>query len=107
MSSSRDNAKDNLALRNYGVDYDRAEEAVVLTKINDKVGTLLVTTLHIDRCYGRLGYTNVEAVVGKTLLECTGNLPKLLLILGVLADKVETLERTDNHRHRQRLSVEL
>ncbi len=49
---SRDDTQDNLALRDNGVYYNRAEDTIVLAQIDDKVSTLLVTALHIDGCYG-------------------------------------------------------
>ena len=107
MSSRRNDSQDDLALRDNGIDYDRAEDTVVLAQIDDKVGTLLVTTLHIYGRYGRLGYTNLETILLETGLDSAGDLPQLLLILGVVADKLQTLQRTDNHRHRERLCVEL
>ena len=107
MSSRRNDSQDDLALRDNGIDHNRTEDTVVLAQIDNQVGTLLVTALHIYGGYGRLGYTNLETILLETGLDSAGDLPQLLLILGVVADKLQTLQRTDNHRHRERLCVEL
>ena len=97
----RDQAQDDFALRDHRIDHYRAEEVVFLAQIDDQVGRFGDAAFHIDGGYGRLGYTDFESVLLQSALQGTGDFPELLLVFGVLADQIQTLQRADHHRHRE------
>ena len=107
MGCRRDQAQDDFAFRDHRIDHYRAEEVVLLAQIDDQVGRFGDAAFHIDGSYGRLGYTDFESVLLQSALQGTGDFPELLLVFGVLADQIQTLQRADDHRHRERLGVEL
>ena len=107
MGCGGDHTQDDLALRDHRIDHDRAENTVVLAQIDDQVRRFGDTALHKDGGYGRVGHADLESVFLQAVLERADDLPQLLLIFGMVADQLQTLQRAHDHRHRERLGVEL
>ena len=107
MDCGRDDAQDDLAFRDYGVNDHRTEDAVVLTQVNDQVRSLGDAALQENGRHGRIGHADLEAVLFEAALQHAYDLPEFLLVFGVVADQLQAFQGTDNHRHRERLGVKL
>ena len=83
MSRRGNDAQDDLALRDDGIDHDRAEDTVVLAQVDHQVGSLRHTALEEDGGHGRIGDADVETVLLEAALQSADDLPQLLLIWSV------------------------
>ena len=109
MGSRTYDTEDDHTLRNDRVNNDRAEDLVVLTEILRHLGGLCDTALDVYRGYASLGLTDVEALLHESCLDRVSDLKTLLAepvaLLG--HDYFQTLDVTDNQRHRKRLGIHL
>ena len=80
---------------------------MVLAQVHDQIRGLGNTALQEDGRHRRVGHTDLEPVLFQAALERTDVLPELLLEFGMVADQLQTLQRAHDHRHRERLGVEL
>ena len=66
-----------IALRDHRIDYHRTEDVVILSQVEDQVGGLHQSSVHIHRCYRRFCFPNVKSVFFQTCLKCIYNFPQL------------------------------
>lgn len=99
MNGGGHQAIDDVSFWNNGIDYDAAEDVVVLPQVHYHCGCFGNVALHVNGGNGGIGFADVEAGVFQSFLKLVYYIPEFFAELRLCFEHFEALQVADGDRH--------